>query len=202
MDWSKLPDSQRQELEQLQKQFQEHQAQQQKQHESVQQPLPPAYDPFQMHQPYDPSRAYDHSYYYNYHDPSQQQRHHQYDASYYQNYYSNSYHQQPYTTASATAPNEPQRNAESGSGYLGLGQGQVHDSYVNQLNLGGGQPNPGYAGAPGLNPTAAAAAVAALSQLTQFAGAMGAPVAGGGHYDPGHFRPPVFVREQVYKVSC
>lgn len=82
---------------------------------------------------------------------------------------------------------------------------QVQDPYVdpsNQVNLGGTQPNPGYPVPPGLN-AAAAAAVAALSQLTQFAGTMGAaeraiggggygpPMAGGGHYGQGPFRPPV-----------
>ncbi|KAJ0644591.1 putative transcription factor C2H2 family [Helianthus annuus] len=114
MDLSKLPDSQRQELEKVQKQFQEHQAQQQHHHP------PPPYDPYQVHQP---------SYYYN---PPQQQQ--QYDPSYY----------------------------------------HFQDPYV---------PNLGYHGPPGINPATAAAAVAALSQLTHFAG--------GGHYDQGHFRPPV-----------
>ncbi|XP_023735081.1 uncharacterized protein LOC111882955 [Lactuca sativa] len=218
MDLSKLPDAQRQELEQLQKQFQEHQAQQQKQQQesaaaataaaaaaAVQQ-QPPAYDQSQVQQLYDPSQAYDQSYYYNYNyqDPSQQQQ--QYDASYYQNYYPNAYQQHhPYThpeTLVATAvPSEQQQNAGSVSG--SLGPGQVQDPYVhpgNQVNLGGTQ---GYPVPPGLN-AAAAAAVAALSQLTQFAGTMGAaerasgggyapppPMAGGGHYGQGHFRPPV-----------
>ncbi|KAI3792928.1 hypothetical protein L2E82_06821 [Cichorium intybus] len=226
MDLSKLPDAQRQELEQLQKQFQEHQAQQQKQQQesaavaaaaaaaAVQQ-QPPAYDPSQIHQSYDPSQAYDQSYYYNYiyQDPSQQ--HQQYDASYYQNYYPNAYQQQQYTqpvTLVATAvPSEQPRNEGPGPG--SLGQVQVQDPYAhqgNQVNLAGMQQNPGYPVPPGLN-AAAAAAVAALSQLTQFAGTMGAaerasggvygpPMTGGGHYGQGHFRPPVFVREKV--VCC
>ena len=87
----------------------------------------------------------------------------------------------------------------------------MQDPYVhpgNQVNLGGTQ---GYPVPPGLN-AAAAAAVAALSQLTQFAGTMGAaerasgggyapppPMAGGGHYGQGHFRPPVCMLPHVQK---
>ncbi|KAI7742694.1 hypothetical protein M8C21_020701 [Ambrosia artemisiifolia] len=141
MDLSNLPDPQRQEVEQLHKQFQQHQSQQQP---------PPPYEPFHAHQPHDPSHPQQHafdqsSYYYNYQ--------HQYDPSFYQNYYPNSSYQQ-----------------------------QPQDPYVSSVNAGAGQPNLGYGVPPGIDPAAAAAAVAALSHLTQFAG--------GGHYDPGHFRPP------------
>ncbi|KAK1435935.1 hypothetical protein QVD17_01708 [Tagetes erecta] len=171
MDLSKHPDSQRQQLEQLQKQFHEQQSS-----STVQQQQPTAYDPFHVHhhQPYDPS------YYYNYQNPSQQ---HQYDASNYQTYYSNSF-QQHETPPVHTASNEQHRNEESGSGSLGLGQ--VQDPYANL----------GYTGFPGVNPAAAAAAMAALSQLTQFAGAMGAPLD-----DHGRFRPLVFVREQALRET-
>ncbi|KAD4385017.1 hypothetical protein E3N88_25185 [Mikania micrantha] len=181
MDFSKLSDSQRQELEQLQKQFQEHQALQQQSSAAAVQQQPPAYDPFQVHQPYHPSQPYNQSYYYNYQDPShphQQQSHQQYDASYYHNYYSNSYQQQQHTHSETlpvttyAAPNE-QRN---------LGLGHVQDPYVNMGNQG----NLGYPGPSGLNPTAAAA-VAALSHLTQFAGSMAAAE----RHNQRHFRPPV-----------
>ncbi|KAL4592995.1 hypothetical protein LXL04_006006 [Taraxacum kok-saghyz] len=206
MDLSKLPDAQRQELEQLQKQFQEHQQKQQEESAaaaaaaaSAVQQQPSVYDPSQINQSYDPSQAYDQSYYYNYNynyqDPSQQ--HQQYDASYYQNYYPNAYQQQhqythPETLVPTAVPSEQQPNA--GSGSISLGSGQVQDPYGHPGHQVHQVP-------PGLN-AAAAAAVAALSQLTQFAGTMGAaerangvgyipPMTSGGHFVQGHFRPPV-----------
>ncbi|KAJ9556245.1 hypothetical protein OSB04_010859 [Centaurea solstitialis] len=238
MDLSKVPDAQRQQLEQLQKQFQEHQKKQQEDSASAaaaaaaaaavqqQQPPPPsAYDPSQVHhQSYDPSQGYDQSYYYNYNhheqQQPQQQQHSQppqYDASYYQNYHPNAYPQQPqpqpqqqqhqYTHSEAypvVVPSEQQQQRNEGSVSSGLGLGHVQDQYVdpNNHHQVNSQANAGYPVPPGLN-AAAAAAVAALSQLTQFAGSMGAaeramsgggygpPMGGGGgHYGQGHFRPP------------
>ncbi|CAK9181933.1 unnamed protein product [Ilex paraguariensis] len=204
MDLSSLPEAQKQQLQQLQQQFKEHQAQQQAEKESqylqqqqqqYQDYASQAYDPSQV-QSYDPSY---YSYYQQYQqDPQhsqQEQDTQQQNYSYYQTNYANAYSQHPQQQTQResasilppgvlvqqeTAPlaSELGRStALPGVGStMGLGQEQVqvqhqqNANYPQQVGAGGDQLN---SVPTGLNP-AVAAAVAALSQLTHFAGTMDA----------------------------
>ncbi|XP_052211575.1 mediator of RNA polymerase II transcription subunit 15-like isoform X2 [Diospyros lotus] len=164
MDLSSLPEDQRQQLQHLQQLFQEHQLQRQQQ-QQIQEHASQAYDPAQV-------QEYNQSYYayYQYQDPQQslQYSHNlqqqQHDYAYYHPDYGNAYQQQAQHHQNLQPEGQPAPQMAEAGGALGQGQ----NGYL-PLQLGG--QNPAYPVPPGLNP-AAAAAVAALSQLTQFAGTM------------------------------
>ncbi|GFZ16522.1 hypothetical protein Acr_25g0009310 [Actinidia rufa] len=181
MDLSSFPEDQRQQLQQLQELFQEHQQQQQQQQQQIQDYASLPYDPTQV-QPYDPSSYYA---YYQYQDPQQSQQ--QYPQQEYDQYHPQE--QQP-----QQHQNQNHHYAYCQSDYANAYQQQPESAAISealpQTESGGavGAPavDPGYPIPPGLNP-AVAAALAALSQLTQFAGTMEAAekaMARGGGYGP------------------
>ncbi|XP_059644382.1 uncharacterized protein LOC132286132 [Cornus florida] len=202
MDFSSLTEAQQQQLQQLQQQFLEHQRQQQQQEQAQQQQQQQQIQNYAS-QSYDPSQvvqSYDQSYYpyYQYQDPQQSQHSQpqppqsQQQYAYYQSDSTNEYQQQPqhqhYSQPElapvhppgVSIPHEaPPQSGESGGAAAVSGQGQVqvqHQQsayYPQQAPPVGEQQISGYPVPVGLN-AAAAAAVAALSQLTQFAGTMDA----------------------------
>ncbi|KAK2974985.1 hypothetical protein RJ640_012851 [Escallonia rubra] len=203
MDFSKLPEAQQQQLQQLQQQFQEHLKEQQQQQQQAQQEAQQQQQQYQDYasQSYDPSQAqpYDQSYYsyYGYQEPHQQQPHPQTPQPE-QQQQQYGYCPPEYQTGYTNAYSQPEPSAIHPQGVARLGQAQHQQNayYPQQVGPGPGQgrANPRFlAGQGSLNP-AAAAAVAALTQLTQFAGNMDAveraerAMAGrhqGGGYGPG-----------------
>ncbi|CAL5355916.1 hypothetical protein CsSME_00044718 [Camellia sinensis var. sinensis] len=202
MDFSSLPEDQQQQLQQLQQLFQEHrqqQQQEQQQQQQIQDYASQAYDPTQVQaydQSYygyyqyqqDPSQSHQYSQHQEQQHQHQQQQQQQHYA-YYHTDYANAYQQQPQQheqpqiqplSQPESAPihqsgeSQPQIAVSGASVAAPVGHQQQQNAYHPQqggLVVGGEQANPGYPVPPGLNP-AAAAAVAALSQLTQFAGTM------------------------------
>ncbi|GAV88203.1 zf-met domain-containing protein [Cephalotus follicularis] len=188
MDLSSLPQREQEQLQQLHQQFKEHQAQQQQQqqqyqhYQQQQQYQDYSYDPTQA-QSYDPSTQ---PYYSSYYQQPNQQQHYAYYNQYYNQDYS-AYQQPPHPHPASIpinqpdlpVPNEPAQAAKAGR----VGDLAHHNAYYS-----------------GLNP-AAAAAVAALSQLTQFARTMDAaeramggglgPMTGPTHFGPGSMPRPV-----------
>ncbi|KAL5728307.1 hypothetical protein ACHQM5_001406 [Ranunculus cassubicifolius] len=157
MDFSKLTEDQKQQLTALHQQFQQHQQEQQQQQIQQQQQQQQVVQSYEQSQQQQVVQTY---------DPSTQQTYEQqpqiYDQSYYQyqSYYQQPDYTNPYNDPAAqiqppgvsNASSVAAESAPANSYYPGAEQQQVPS---------------------GLNP-AAAAAVAALSQLTQFAGNMGA----------------------------
>ncbi|KAK3039484.1 hypothetical protein RJ639_028066 [Escallonia herrerae] len=204
MDFSKLPEAQQQQLQQLQHQFQEHLKEQQQQQQQQAQQEAQQQQQYQDYasQSYDPSQAqpYDQSYYsyYGYQEPHQQQPHAQNpqpDQQQQQQQYG--YGPPDYQPGYTNAYAQPEPSSIHPQGIAGLGQAQHQQNayYPQQVGPGLGQgesrASPRFlAGHGSLNP-AAAAAVVALTQLTQFAGSMDAAeraMAGrhqGGGYGPG-----------------
>ncbi|PIA50206.1 hypothetical protein AQUCO_01300739v1 [Aquilegia coerulea] len=194
MDLSSLSESQQQQLQQLHQQFQQHQ-QERQQEQQQQQYQAAAYDPSQVQATYDPSQyqSYDQSSYYEqpyyqYQQQQQQQQQQQYHQSYYQQPdYTNAYQQQQSQfTQNDSIPIQPpgiSAAPEAAAAAVATQQQQVlpvvqqqqqqNSYYPGTVVAGEQQGNPDFPVPTGLNP-AAAAAVAALSQLTQFAGTMDA----------------------------
>ncbi|KAI3846452.1 hypothetical protein MKX03_022925 [Papaver bracteatum] len=182
MDLSSLTEVQQQQIQQLHQQFQEHQIQRQKQQQESAASYS-SYDPSSLHhfQSYNQpiQQNYDQSYHhpsYSHYPPPQHHHHHQQQQqqqqqhypSYYQHDYSNSYHHhhQSYSQTDNTPPIHPPGVSSEAAV---ASQNAYYHSHTQPL---GNHPSIS-SDYPGLNP-AAAAAVAALSELTHFAGNMDA----------------------------
>ncbi|XP_010258936.1 PREDICTED: glutenin, high molecular weight subunit DX5-like [Nelumbo nucifera] len=204
MDLSALTEAQQQQLQQFHQQLQQHQLQQQQeqqqqqQQQQIQQQQQDYYDPSQT-QAYDQSTQA----YYPYHHYQQQQHYAYYHPDYANAYQQPQQQQQPQPSAAQadSTPIQPPgisipaeasqllAAAAAAAAAQGQQQGQVHGQSQGQVQAhvqqqqnayypqGVGEQqqaaNSSYPVPPGLNP-AAAAAVAALSQLTHFAGTMDA----------------------------
>ncbi|KAI3981356.1 hypothetical protein MKX01_001801 [Papaver californicum] len=168
MDLSSLTEAQQQQIQQLHQQFQEHQIQRQKEQQELASSF---YDPSSEHhfhsynyqsiqQTY--NQTYHHTSYSHY---SQQQRQHY--PAYYHHDYSNAYHHhhQSYSQTDTTPPIQPPGVSSEAAEVAS--QNGYYPPHTEPL----GNPSTS-SDYQGLNP--AAAAVEALSQLTQFAGNMGA----------------------------
>ncbi|KAI3986443.1 hypothetical protein MKX01_037725 [Papaver californicum] len=170
MDLSSLTEAQQQQIQQLHQQFQEHQIQRQKEQQEL--AAAASYDPSSQHHFHSYNQSIQQTYDQSYHHPSyshypQQQQHHQHQQQHYPAYYhhdySNAYHHhhQSYSQTDTTPPIQP----PGVSSEAAVASQNAYYPPPHSQPLGNPSTSSDY---PGLNP-AAAAAVEAFSQLTQFA---------------------------------